>query len=602
MKRLFRKYFPLIPAGLILGMLIFSPGCANTTQAPTGGPKDTIPPLLRYDKMKPKQGAVHIPRHKSQFEFPFNEYVVVKENKNIFLSPPTEKAPKFKIKGKSIVIYFENDLDSNRTYTLDITGAIGDNNEGNLFPGYTLVFSTGEKIDSMGITGQVLGSTDMMPVKGATVLLYRDQADSAVFLHRPDAAAKTDDWGYFAIRNIRDTLYRAYAIKDENNNNMYDPDNERIAFLDSLVRPERIVSDTLYEFLKFDMKDTAACLARKTDIELSLFREKPSKQFIVKKERVGERTAYITFMAPYAKINSMRVRGLPKEKLITQFNKMQDSLEIWVNDQRKRMPDTLFLMINYDKTDSLGNLVPTDEVVKLAFDKKLRGEMMRKASQPSSHEDTIAVFSAEVDPQTVEQYGFSIEFKYPLIESAFDSLVLRSVNPRQQEKIERYKVIPDSVNLRRFTVLPQDKLLPGFEYFLKVPYRKFRDINGFYNDSTEVKVSLPKDEKLSTMTLALSGVNNRYIIDLLTEKRDKIIRSFIVDNDGNVVLPYLKSGKYCIRFTEDVNRNGIVDTGSLLGHRQPEKVCFYKQNDSFLIEIPEMAEIEQEINLAELFQ
>ena len=46
MKRLFRKYFPLIPAGLILGMLVFSPGCANTTQAPTGGPKDTIPPRV----------------------------------------------------------------------------------------------------------------------------------------------------------------------------------------------------------------------------------------------------------------------------------------------------------------------------------------------------------------------------------------------------------------------------------------------------------------------------------------------------------------------------------------------------------------------------
>ena len=117
-----------------------------------------------------------------------------------------------------------------------------------------------------------------------------------------------------------------------------------------------------------------------------------------------------------------------------------------------------------------------------------------------------------------------------------------------------------------------------------------------------MKVSLPKDEKLSTMTLVLSGVHNRYIIDLLSEKRDKVIRSFIVESDGNVVFHYLSTGKYCIRFTEDVNRNGIVDTGSLLGHRQPEKVCFYKQNDSFLILVPEMAEIEQEINLAELFQ
>ncbi|MBQ1841810.1 MAG: Ig-like domain-containing protein, partial [Bacteroidales bacterium] len=338
--------------------MIFSHGCANTTQAPTGGAKDTIPPVLNVAKLKPSQGATNVPTHKTTLTFPFDEYVKVKEIKNLYLSPPLEKAPKYKIKGKSLVVYFENDLDSNTTYTLDITGAVVDNNEGNPFPGYTLVFSTGEQIDSMGITGIVQSSTTLLPIKGATVLLYKDAADSAVFLKRPSAASKTDDWGYFSIRNIQDTVYRVYAIKDENNNNMYDPDNEQIAFLDSAFRPSRVVTDTLYEFLKFDMKDTAACLARKTDVELSLFREKPSKQYVVKKERVGDRTGYITFMAPNAKIHKMRVKGIPRKKLITQFNITKDSLEIWVNDQRP-MPDTLLFQMNYDKTDTLGMLVPT---------------------------------------------------------------------------------------------------------------------------------------------------------------------------------------------------------------------------------------------------
>ena len=81
--------------------------------------------------------------------------MTVKDPKSLFLSPPLEKAPKFKMKGKTVVVYFESDLDSNKTYTMDLTNAIGDNNEGNMFPGFTLVFSTGDRIDSMMVTGLV---------------------------------------------------------------------------------------------------------------------------------------------------------------------------------------------------------------------------------------------------------------------------------------------------------------------------------------------------------------------------------------------------------------------------------------------------------------
>ncbi len=599
MKKKLSKYLPLIPAALVLGAMMFPSGCANTTTPPSGGPKDTIPPVLV--KTAPLPGTVNVPTHKTQIKFTFDEYVVVKEPNNIFLSPPLEKKPKYKISGKSIIVSFESDLDSNTTYTLDITGAIADNNEGNKYEGFTLVFSTGSQIDSMCMTGLVQDCNTLKPIAGATVLLYKDHADSAVFLHRPDAAAKTDEWGFFSLRNIKDTLYRVYAIRDANNNNIYEPDQESIAFLDKPYRPATVYNDSLYELKKFNMKDTALCLARKTDVELNVFREKPSKQFIVKKERVGLRTAYLTFMAPEANIHSMRIKGLPAEKLISQFNPQKDSLELWVNDQRK-MPDTLHLLINYDKTDTLGQLVPTDETVKLAFDKKVKAEMQKSSQKDIKHEDTIAVFKGEVDPTTVEQYGFRLEFKYPLIQDAWDSLRFRSVNPRQQEKKERFKVTRDPQNLRVYTVMPVDKLQDGYEYFLKVPYRKFRDVNGYYNDSTELKVSLPQDEKLSTISLEMSKVKSRYIIDLLGEKRDKVIRSFIIDSDQTVVFPYVKAGKYCIRMTEDRNGNGLVDTGNILEHRQPEKVKFFKIKDQFLIEIPERTEYEQKIDMEELFK
>ena len=595
-----KKFLPLVPAALILGSLMFPSGCANTTTPPSGGAKDTIPPVLT--KVSPLPATVNVSR-KAKLRFTFNEYVKIKDANGIYLSPPLERKPKSAIHGKSLDVSFESDLDSNTTYTLDLTDAIADNNEGNLFPGYTLVFSTGAKIDSMCLTGLVQDCNTLMPVKGATGLLYKDHLDSAVFLKRPVAAARTDDWGFFSIRNIPDTLYRVYAIKDENNNNKYDPESERIAFLDSLLRPTIVYNDSLYEFKKFDMKDTALCLARHAQIELNLFRERPSKQYVVKKERVGPRTAYLTFMAPDAVIHDMRVRGLPREKLIHQFNLQKDSLELWVNDQRK-MPDTLHLVLKYDKTDSTGQLKPTEELIKLTYTKELRAELMKKENnyRDRKHEDTIAVMTTSADPTTVEQYGFGIEFKYPLIEEAWDSLQFRSVNPRQQEAEGKVKVIRDSTNLRRFQIMPTEPFQVGYDYYLKVPHRKFRDVNGFYNDSTQMKVTLPTDDKLSSITLELSGVYNRYLVELLTEKRDKVIRSFLIDRGGPVVFPYLKQGSYCIRITEDKNRNGLVDTGVLLEKKQPEKVRFFKLEDQFLIKVLERSEMVWKINLKEMFQ
>lgn len=598
MKRFFEKYLPALPVGLILGSIMFSHSCANTTTPPSGGPKDTIPPVIT--KIAPLPGTRSVPVHKPQIYFTFDEFVVVKDQQNIFLSPPMEKNPKYKIKGKSLVVYFESDLDSGKTYTVDLTNAVADNNEGNMFPGYTLAFSTGDQVDSMMITGTVQDCNTLMPIKGATVMLYKDQADSAIFKQRPAAAGKTDDWGFFCLRNIQDTVYRLYAVMDENHDNMYQAENEKVAFLDTVIRPAQKINDSIPELMKYLMTDTVSCLARKSEYELSLFKETPSKQMIVNKERVGERTAYITFMAPYAQIDSIWIKGVPHEKLITQFNIMKDSLEIWVNDPGKQ-PDTLFLNVDYMKTDTLGKLVPTVEEIKLV---KPKEALAKKSSKRDiKKEDTTTVFTVAAEPENVEQNGFVIEFKYPLVESAFDSLKFRYLNPKQQEFKGKYTVTGDSLNLRKFIVRPEEKLLPGYEYFLTIPGRKFMDINGFYNDSLEVKVTLPNDDKLSSLTLVMTDVQNKYIIDMLSEKRDKVLRTYIIDSDQSLVFPYLKAGKYSIRITEDMNRNGIVDTGNLLEHKQPEKVKFFKLDDgTFLIDIPEKTELEQSIDVGEMFR
>ena len=88
----------------------------------------------------------------------------------------------------------------------------------------------------------------------------------------------------------------------------------------------------------------------------------------------------------------------------------------------------------------------------------------------------------------------------------------------------------------------------------------------------------------------------------LTEKADKVFRRYIIEKDCSLDFPYLKEGKYCIRITQDINRNSMVDTGELLARRQPELVKFVQFSGSKFLDIPKSAEIEQNIELAELFR
>ena len=592
MRKLISRFFPLLPAAVVVLSSLFSHSCANTTQAPKGGRKDTIPPVIV--KMFPKPGATNVPLKGAQITFTFNEYIVVKDPAGIYLSPPQAKSPKYKIKGKSLIVTFQEDLLPDMTYTLDLTGAVADNNEGNLFPGFTTSFTTGDTLDSMFVTGTVVNCTDLAPVKGATVMLYKDHRDSAVFLQRPVASARTDDWGYFSIRNIRDTLYRVYALVDANANNMYDPDEDMVAFLDTLFSPRRVVNDSVPELMKYDMKDTLSCLARESDFTLNVFKEKPSKQMVMNKKRISDRAAYITFMSPDTRIDSLWFKNIPPEKVITEFNIPKDSLLLGVNDSR-RMPDTLHLFVKYWKTDSLDTLVPVTEDFKLLDEDHPKGNKRREVG----HNDTICKLKLTATPENVEQEGIILEFDDPPFLGYFDSLSFISVSPKQVETKEKFTIERDTLNLRRYIITPQIDLQEGYDYVFKVPHRVFRDINGYWNDSTNVKVTLPNDDALSAFTLNLSGVRNKYIVQMLNEGKSRVLREYIVDSDRSLLFPYLKKGSYCIRIIEDVNRNGIVDTGVLLRHRQPEKVRFLKTADKDTFVIPERSEIGQDVNLEE---
>ena len=604
------KHKNLLNTTIVLGIfasVIFSKSCANTSTPPEGGPKDTIPPVIV--EVVPANNALNHPRDKrhSSVSFEFNEYVALNNpNSYLFLSPPQTKPPTAKIKGKRVVVSFEEPLDSNKTYSLSLGEAIKDNNEGNPFPPYTHSFSTGSHIDSLFVSGNIVEASTMLPMSNITVLFHTDPSDSAIFKVLPKAAAKSDLWGYFTVRNLpADTVYRVFAIEDLNNNCLYDPDQERVAFLDTLVLPSSVMSDSLPELLSFNMTDTAACLSRPAQLSLSMFKEVSQRQILRAKERVSRRQMYLKFSAPYPQIDSIIIDGIPDEKLIKEYNYYKDSIVIWINDQGP-VADTLRMRLTYMKTDdSLNILVPQTDTIRMVRPKAKMvenrwGEMVEEV-------DTLAAYEVDATPENIDQNGIIITFESPMIVTPFDSITIMAKNTREQVSPAQFTVEQDTANIKKFTLRLAEKLTPGFEYTLRIPDSVFMDIDGIYCDSLVKKITLPQDESLSSLTVEASNVHEKYLVELVDEKRTKVFRSYLIDSTSVLDFPYLKTGKYSIRITEDKNGNGQVDTGSLLDKKQPEKVMMFRFNESmgnnaYILELPERTELIQTIDIGEMFK
>ena len=589
---------------MLAAYCLHSSSCANTRGAPTGGPKDTIPPVVL--NMEPDSNAINFPVVKGKITITFDEYVQLKDpSKNIILSPPQKKRPKTSIKGKSIVVTFEEPLDSNTTYSLNFGNAIVDNNESNPLPFFTYTFSTGTTIDTMMLSGNVYDYATLLPVEGATVSLYHNAKDSSVFNDLPAAVTKTDKWGYFVVRNIKNVPYRVYTIKDENNNNKYDPGLELVGFLDSLYTPNVIMEKGMPQLGIYDMKDTLACMSRPSEIELVMFPEKTTKQYIRDYKRVSERGSYIKFGAPNVQIDSFSIKGIKSSRVLQQLNATKDSLCFWIKDG-SMIDDTLFVGIKYLKSDSLNNLVPTAENLKFILPKALRNkdksnDRSKQDNKEKKRKDLLEL-SLKATPETLDQDGFALEFPEPLLVAKQDSLRFTMIDPKQQKFNAPYTFTRDTADLKRYILMPVDEFKKGNEYELFIPQFAFKDIYGNTNDSTKLKVSLPNDEKLSSIAMQLTNVDTKYIIELVNDTRDKIFRRYTVTKDSTLLFPYLKEGDYSIRITQDLNANGRLDIGDVLAGKLPEKVRLYRlPGGEAIIKVGERMDIEQSVDLKELF-
>jgi len=580
---------------IVFALLTYIIGsCANTSTPPMGGPKDTIPPVLL--EVIPNSGATGVSLKGATIELKFNEYIQrPKDPREISFSPPLEKNVVIKMRGKSLIISSEAPLDSLTTYTLSFGNSIVDNNEGNKLPPYTFIFSTGSHIDSMLCSGYVLDASTHMPQHNIKVALYKDHSDSVIYNSLPSAIAKTDSAGYFVIRNIPAKEYLAFALSDENGNNKYDPDNEKIAFLDTLIFPAKVLRETMPELRPYDKKDTTLESRRPADFTMYLFKEDPFVQYVKENKRTEQRRVSIVFGAPQVQLLSASFEGIDSTAVLKEFNLKRDSLSLWITDAVATLPDTLKLSLTYYKSDSLRQLSPATEELKLVH----RGQNDSTSLKPMS----VLIKS---DPVTIDTEGFTITLPAPLSTIIRDSINIESSDVRKNITKIPFEIVKDTTSYLRYRIIPGTKLDTGSEYTLNIPDSAFVSIYGTYNLAASSKIDLPTNEKLSRIVMNISaGIEGSVFIDLMDGKRQKIHRTYYIsgESDNKLEFPYLAAGDYIIRVSHDRNQNGYIDTGNIREKSQPEKVAIYTlANGKDIITLTEGKEIEQSMDLKELFK
>jgi hypothetical protein len=235
---------------IIYFFFVIGSGCAQMG-APTGGPRDTIPPVL----ISAVPELLTTDFRGNKITLTFDEYINVKDvQKNVLVSPYPKKFPIIEYKLKTVSIRLKDTLLANTTYAINFGNAITDNNEGNPFVEFTYVFSTGKTIDSLTLSGSVYMAETGKPDSTLMVLLYRNANDSSVQQRKPDYMARVNSSGHFHFTNLSAGQYRLYALNDRDGGKTYNSPTEAFAFLneDIIIAP---VADTVVMYAYEEEKD-----------------------------------------------------------------------------------------------------------------------------------------------------------------------------------------------------------------------------------------------------------------------------------------------------------------------------------------------------------
>ncbi|MEP2239240.1 MAG: Ig-like domain-containing protein [Maribacter sp.] len=516
-----RKILGLI---FIFVIVLVSYQCAQRG-TPTGGPKDITPPELT--RAEPPNLTTNFKGQRIRLYF--NELVKLNDiQKQLIISPPLKNSPVLSPIGnanKYVEITIKDTLEPNTTYTFNFGQGIVDNNEENPNSFFTYVFSTGDYIDSLELTGVVKDAFNKKADDFISVMLYKIDSsynDSTVYKRPPNYITNTlDSAVIFKLKNLKEGKYALFGIKDASSNNLFDQKTDKIGFVEDTIS---LPTDSIYL--------------------LNLFKEVQDYGVAVPSMEASNRISF----GYYGKGDSIKIETLTQ---------IPDSVKTKITKEREK--DTLNFWFTPYQMDSLLFTI-TNENLKIQDTFKVKN---RKVGFDSLKISMSQNGNIEMDKP------INLLSNTPLV--SYDSTKIKLMD---KDSVEiAYKLKLDTLeNLLNFDF----KIDPDQSYRMELIPGAVTDFFETSNDSVAYSFRTKGLADYGNLTLNVNGSNIVYpIIVQLTNEKGDLQREIFSTESQAYVFDNLDPGKYQARVIFDTNGNGKWDTGSFLEKRQPEKISYY---------------------------
>ncbi|MBP6231275.1 MAG: Ig-like domain-containing protein [Paludibacteraceae bacterium] len=556
-----KRIFLLIATTISVVLLLQA--CANRGAGPQGGIRDTTSPKL----IKTSQTNKATMATSQQLEWVFDENIQLeKQQENIFISPPQQKAPTILGMGKKLSVNLTEDLVPNTTYTIDFGNAVVDLNEKNAVKDFSWSFSTGATIDTMQLSGYVIDAQTLAPYEGITVGIYKTDSDSAFFTRSFDYIARTNSTGLFTIRNIPEDNYQVFAIKDVPQAFYYDLKGKEVGFYPQSVTPQiikQIHTDSIWNeeetpsLLRIDTVSHYSYAP--TDILIKLFREERKLTPSLKRAvRTSRESFTILLSSPldaepiFTPLNIQATEWLNREK-----TNRRDSLVYWISDSATLALDTLRFTLSYTANDALktDTLELNYREPRSTANKKLPNNLEISSLSKSSLDiaDTLRLLVKE-PIQRIDKEKVQLKMRV--------DTTWQSVPYTLQYDDEKCK--------KKIDVL--------FERQARASYRLELDsaaIESNYKKASKAFLhtfTTKSPDEYATLYINWQTLPPHGIVELMDAK-ETVIRTQVV-NESTSIFRLITPGTYFVRLILDANQNGKWDAGTVLPKQQAEEVYY----------------------------
>lgn len=505
-----------------------------------GGPRDGDPPILL--ESNPVTQSLNV--KPEEIVLTFDEYVKLENaSKGIVITPRINKDEvEFTALKNVVTIKLNQELEDSTTYVFNFQKSIVDISEENPAENLKLVFSTGNSIDSLSISGSI--GNHFPPSKpdfsNVVIGIYPVGDTTDVFTAPPYYLSQADTAGNFSITNIKNGKYVGYAWKDTNGTLKAEFKSEEYDFLlDTLTLNENI-ENIRFNLSKADLTPIRILRSGQSGKNFDIILNRTPVETSIENEDLGKDYFY-AYSDNRIRIypNTSMEDSIPfKLSLMDSVGFQKDSL-IWAKfPDSDRKPEKLQITANSGKS------FYRDLEMELKFTKPIR-----TVNFDSLY---IAYDTASRIPIKLSMVAFTDSARMDLL---------------------RIKLsISDTLKQEIFTLKASDSTFIDVENqvnedILSANYRK-----------------LKRENLADEISGRIIGANPPFIIQLINSKNEIVKEQFLTNSDS-YSFKLLEAGTFKIRVIEDLNGNKRWDPANYLQRKNAERVFYYinEENNQELI-------------------